>query len=115
MAAAPDCLFCKIMAGEIPSAEVYADDKVYAFRDINPQAPTHILVIPRDHRRKLTDYSEADSEILGYLLAVTNKIAAQEGLEHFRTVINCGEESGQTVWHLHLHLLGGRVMTWPPG
>ena len=110
------CLFCKIMAGEIPSKKVFEDDRAYAFRDINPQAPTHILVVPRKHIGSLTEADGQDQELLGYLHLVAARIAGSEGLSAgFRTVINTGNDGGQTVDHLHIHLLGGRSMHWPPG
>lgn len=110
-----DCIFCKIVAGKIPSGKVYEDDLAFAFRDISPQAPTHILIVPKEHRARLTDFGEKDAALLGHLLKVVNIIAAQEKLEQFRVVINCGEDAGQTVWHLHVHLLAGRAFGWPPG
>ena len=110
------CLFCKIIAGEIPSKKVFADDRVYAFRDINPQASTHVLIVPRKHIASLVETSAEDEELLGYLHLVAVRIAASEELGNgFRTVINTGNDGGQTVDHLHVHLLGGRPMTWPPG
>jgi histidine triad (HIT) family protein len=114
---AEDCLFCKIIAGEIPSNKVYSDDQVYAFRDINPAAPTHILIIPHKH---LTDVSAANGEdqaLLGHLLLKANAVARAEGLADagYRYVINTGKDGGQTVFHLHLHILGGRHLDWPPG
>lgn len=110
------CLFCKIMAGEIPSKKVFEDDRTYAFRDINPQAPTHILVVPRKHIASLAGADAEDQELLGYLHLVAARIASSEGLsDGFRTVINTGNDGGQTVDHLHIHLLGGRSMHWPPG
>jgi histidine triad (HIT) family protein len=110
------CLFCKIMAGEIPSKKVFEDDRAYAFRDINPQAPTHILVVPRKHIGSLTEADAQDQELLGYLHLVAARIAGSERLSAgFRTVINTGNDGGQTVDHLHIHLLGGRSMHWPPG
>jgi histidine triad (HIT) family protein len=110
------CLFCKIMAGEIPSKKVFEDDRTYAFRDINPQAPTHILVVPRKHIGSLAEVDGEDQELLGYLHLVAARIASSEGLDGgFRTVINTGNDGGQTVDHLHIHLLGGRSMHWPPG
>jgi len=114
---AGDTIFAKIARGEIPSTEVYSDDEFYAFRDVNPQAPTHILVIPREPIARITDIREDNAALLGRLFLVANKIAEQEGLtkDGFRYVINCGEAGGQTVWHLHLHIIGGRQMTWPPG
>jgi len=112
-----DTVFAKIARGEIPSDEVYSDEEFYAFRDINPQAPTHILVIPRKPIPKISDAAEEDEGLLGRLLLVANRIADQEGLtrDGFRYVINCGKSGGQEVYHLHLHILGGRAMTWPPG
>ncbi len=112
-----DCLFCKIVAGDLPSTEVYSDDEVYAFRDIKPNAPTHVLVVPRKHIARLTDAGPEDTELLGRLLLRANEIAAREGIAEpgFRCVINCNDAGGQEVYHLHLHILGGRQMTWPPG
>jgi histidine triad (HIT) family protein len=111
-----DCLFCKIIAGEIPSNKVFEDDLTYAFKDIHPQAPTHILVLPRKHIASLPDVSADDQALLGHLLLVSSEIARQAGLgQGFRTVINSGDHGGQTVDHLHLHVLGGRGMHWPPG
>ncbi len=114
---AEDCLFCKIIAGEIPSNKVYEDDAVYAFHDINPAAPVHILVIPKKHLSAVNAASEEDQALLGHLLLKANAIAAEQGLadEGFRYVINTGDKGGQTVYHLHLHILGSRQMTWPPG
>jgi histidine triad (HIT) family protein len=110
------CLFCKIIAGDIPSKTVFEDETTYAFRDINPQAPTHILIVPRKHIASLAEASSDDDSLLGYLHAVAARIAKTEGLSNgFRTVINTGADGGQTVDHLHVHLLGGRSMTWPPG
>jgi histidine triad (HIT) family protein len=110
------CLFCKIVAGEIPSKKVFEDERAYAFRDINPQAPTHILIVPRNHIDSLAETTAADQEMLGYLHLVASRIARSEGLSQgFRTVINTGPDGGQTVDHLHVHLLGGRAMMWPPG
>src|ERR1041385_4040181 len=112
-----DCLFCSILSGEIPSDKVYEDELAYAFRDINPQAPTHILIIPREHLESLNDAAPGDEALIGHLLRLASKIANQQGIAEngFRTVINTGAESGQSVWHLHVHLLGGRPMNWPPG
>jgi len=111
-----DCLFCKIAAGEIPARMLYQDEQVFAFADINPQAPTHILVLPRKHIQSLAHMEEGDEALLGHLLSVSVAIAKKEGLVRgFRTVINSGEEGGQTVDHLHVHVLGGRPMHWPPG
>jgi histidine triad (HIT) family protein len=112
----PDCLFCKIAAGEIPSDRVYEDDDVIVFRDINPRAPTHVLAIPRRHVADAHALTDADAPLLVALFAALNRVADQAGLERgYRIVTNVGPESGQSVFHLHLHLLGGRPMTWPPG
>jgi len=112
-----DCIFCKIAAGEIPSTEVYSDEEFYAFRDIDPKAPSHVLIIPRRHVEKLTDARSGDEALLGRLLLVANRVADKEGIAEggFRCVLNCGPEAGQEVMHIHLHVLGGRAMTWPPG
>ena len=114
---AEDCLFCKIAAGEIPSNEVYSDEAFYAFRDINPGAPTHVLVIPRKHIARISDAGPEDTELLGRLFLVANKVAEQEELvdNGFRYVVNCNAWGGQVVFHLHLHILGGRQFAWPPG
>ena len=111
-----DCLFCKIVAGEIPAKRVYEDEHVIAFMDINPQAPFHGLVIPRKHISTLDDATDADAEVLGHLNIAAAKIARQEGFsaDGYRTVINCRDHGGQTVYHIHLHLLGGKAMGWPP-
>ena len=110
------CLFCKIVNGSIPSSRVYEDEDCIAFADINPQAPTHLLVVPRKHIGSLADASQADTELLGYLLARAAEIARRKGLpKGYRVVINTGSDGGQTVDHLHLHLLGGRHKIWPPG
>jgi histidine triad (HIT) family protein len=112
----PDCLFCRIVAGEIPSDRVHEDDEVVAFRDINPQAPTHVLAIPRRHIADARALTEADGPLLARLFAVLRDIADEEGLDTgYRIVTNVGPDAGQTVFHLHLHLLGGRTMSWPPG
>jgi len=112
-----DCLFCKIAGGEIPSTEVYSDDEFYAFRDINPVAPTHILIIPRAHIPTISAATPAQEALLGRMLLKANAIAEQEGLTDpgFRYVINCNEAGGQVVFHVHMHILGGREMEWPPG
>jgi len=110
-----DCLFCKFVAGEIKPDVVYEDDQVLAFRDINPQAPVHILIIPKKHIATLNELD--DQSLAGTLLLTARNIAAQEGIseEGYRTVFNCKQQGGQEVYHIHLHLLGGRQMTWPPG
>jgi histidine triad (HIT) family protein len=111
-----DCLFCKIAAGTIPVTRIYEDDLCLAFPDINPQAPTHILIIPKQHITSLAHATPEDTSILGHLLATAATIATQQNLTNgYRTVINTGPDGGQTVHHLHLHLLGGRPMHWPPG
>lgn len=112
-----DCIFCKIAAGEIPAELVYEDDTVVGFRDLSPQAPTHVLLIPRKHIATLNELQAEDEAIVGRLHSAAAKVAAQEGLAErgYRTLINCNDEGGQTVFHLHLHLLGGRQMGWPPG
>jgi histidine triad (HIT) family protein len=112
-----DCLFCGIAAGEIPATHVHDDETVVAFRDINPQAPTHILVIPREHIASAADLSPEQHDLWAHLLQVALQLARSEGIDAdgFRIVTNVGRSGGQTVAHLHLHLLGGRPMTWPPG
>ena len=111
-----DCLFCKIIKGKIPSKKVYEDDKVFAFEDINPQAPTHVLLVPRRHIVGLKEAAAEDAEILGYLQLVAAKLGRERQIEDgYRTVYNVGPRAGQSVFHLHLHLLGGRDMKWPPG
>lgn len=112
-----DCLFCKIVAGDIPSAKVYEDDVCLAFNDIAPQAPTHILIIPREHLRSLADAGNEHKDILGHLLLTAGEIARQRGFadDGYRVVINTNDDGGQTVFHLHVHLLGGRQFIFPPG
>jgi histidine triad (HIT) family protein len=111
-----DCLFCRVIRGEIPSKKVYEDDRVYAFEDINPQAPTHFLIIPKQHIPGLKEAKPQDAEIIGYLNLVAAKLAEQRNLNNgYRTVLNVGPDAGQSVFHIHLHLLGGRHMAWPPG
>ncbi len=108
-------LFQKIADGEIPADIVYEDDRALAFRDINPQAPTHILVVPRKPIPRADRIEEADEVLVGHLFVVAKKVAADEGLTDYRLVMNNGEGAGQSVFHIHLHLLGGRGMQWPPG
>jgi len=112
-----DCLFCKIIAKEIPSKTVYEDEQAVAFEDINPQAPTHILVLPRKHIASLNELAAADAALIGHLHLVAAKLARERGIADsgYRTVLNNGRGAGQSVFHLHLHLLGGRGMRWPPG
>jgi histidine triad (HIT) family protein len=111
-----DCLFCKILEGEIPAERVYEDDQVIAFRDINPQAPFHCLIIPRKHIATLNDIADDDREVVGHMIQAASKIAQQQGFDQdgYRTVFNCNTHGGQTVYHIHLHLLGGKPMGWPP-
>ena len=111
-----ECIFCKIINKEIESKIVYEDDKCVAFEDINPQAPVHILVVPKKHISALREVDDRDRELLGHVLKVASKIALEKGLEKgYRIVVNDGKEAGQTVFHIHFHLLGGREMGWPPG
>ena len=111
-----DCLFCKIIAGQIPSKKVYEDDKVFAFQDIDPKAPVHILIVPKKHIPGLKEATAEDAEIIGYSQLVAAKLGREHKIEEgYRTVYNVGPKSGQSVFHLHLHLLGGRDLTWPPG
>jgi histidine triad (HIT) family protein len=112
-----DCLFCKIQEGVIPADIVFESDDVLAFRDVNPQAPTHILIIPRKHIATVNDLDENHEFIMGRLFSVAKIIAAQEGVDEdgYRMVVNCNEKAGQTVFHIHMHLIAGRRMNWPPG
>lgn len=111
-----NCLFCKIIDGSIPSSRVYEDEECIAFADIHPQAPVHLLVVPREHIGSLAEAEAKHAALLGNLLRTVAEIARQKGLTGgYRTVINTGHDGGQTVGHLHLHLLGGRAMHWPPG
>ncbi len=112
-----DCLFCKMVSGEIKPDTVMETDDVLAFRDIAPQAPTHILIIPKKHISTINDITDEDTELVGKLYQVAKLVAAQEGLAEpgYRTVMNCNSDGGQAVYHIHLHLLGGRQMGWPPG
>lgn len=111
-----DCIFCKIANGEIPSQKVYEDEKILAFKDLAPQAPVHILVIPKEHIKWAYDITEENSAIISYIFEKIPMIAKEQGLDNgFRVVNNCGESAGQTVHHIHFHLLGGRDFTWPPG
>lgn len=112
----PDCLFCRIVAGEVPSDRVYEDEEVIGFRDISPRAPTHVLVIPRRHVADAQALTEEDGPLLAALFAAARRIADDAGLQNgYRLVTNVGPEAGQSVFHLHFHLLGGRSMSWPPG
>ena len=112
-----DCLFCRIIAGELPASQVYADKSVVAIRDISPQAPTHILLLSRKHIASLRDLAKVDRALIGEMYAAAAEIARNEGVaeDGYRLVMNVGRNGGQTVDHLHVHLLGGRPMSWPPG
>jgi len=112
-----DCLFCKMVSGEISPDIVYENDAVLAFRDLNPRAPTHILVIPKKHIPTLADISAEDTALMGEIIQAAKKVAELEGLADsgYRTVFNCKQDAGQEVYHIHLHLLGGRPLQWPPG
>jgi len=112
-----NCIFCKMISGDIPVQPVYGDDQVIVVEDINPQAPEHLLIIPKKHIRTTLDLTTVDSSLVGHVFQVAGKIARSRGFaeDGFRIVNNCNEGGGQAVWHLHFHLLGGRDMTWPPG
>jgi len=112
-----DCLFCKIIAGEIPSTKVYEDEFVYAFRDIEPQAPVHILIVPKEHIASANELNEKNADVLSRIFLAAAKLAKEEGIaeDGYRIVNNCGFNGGQTVNHLHFHMLGGRSLAWPPG
>jgi len=112
-----ECLFCKIISREIPADIVYENKRILAFRDINPQAPTHILIIPKVHIPTLNDLESRHAKMVGELILTAKNLAEKEGIaeEGYRTGFNCNAAAGQTVWHVHLHLLGGRTFTWPPG
>lgn len=112
-----DCLFCQIINGDIPSKIVYQDDTVLAFEDINPQAPTHCLIIPKQHITTINDLEPEHAELIGYMTLTAKQLANDQGLadDGYRLVFNCNEQGGQSVFHIHLHLLGGRSMQWPPG
>lgn len=111
-----DCIFCRIANGEIPSNKVYEDDQILCFHDADPQAPVHVLIIPKKHIPSLDDVAEEDAQLLGYIMLMVPQIAKELGLDNgYRLVNNCGEDGFQTVKHLHFHLLGKRKLTWPPG
>lgn len=111
------CLFCKIVAGEIPASKVFEDDRLFAFNDINPQAPMHVLVVPKAHIATMNDLGADHEPLVGSMIRRAAAIAAERGFDGsgYRTVFNCNAQAGQTVFHLHLHVLGGRAMAWPPG
>ena len=112
-----ECLFCKIVAGQIPATIVFQDDHVVAFKDVTPRAPTHVLIVPRRHIASLNDLGAGDDALVGEMVRAAAAIATEQGLADrgYRTVFNCNADAGQTVFHIHLHLLGGRTMAWPPG
>jgi histidine triad (HIT) family protein len=112
-----DCLFCRIVAKNIPADILYEDDQVVAFRDINPQAPTHILIIPRQHIATLNAIESEHDSLLGHMVLTAKKLAAQEGISEngYRLIMNCNDDGGQTVFHIHMHVVGGRRLSWPPG
>ena len=110
-----DCLFCKIINGEIPCTKVYEDEHVFAFNDIDPQAPTHFLVIPKAHIGSVAEVNEDNAAVVAHIFAVISKVTKELGLDSYRVVSNIGEQAGQSVHHLHFHVLSGRDMTWPPG
>ncbi len=112
---ADNCIFCKIIRGEIPSAKLFEDDELLAFRDINPSAPVHFLVIPKKHISGPAAVAADDEQLIGKMLRVGSEIAKKEGIEDFRVVFNNGAQAGQTVFHIHMHILGGRNLNWPPG
>ncbi|MBE7559262.1 histidine triad nucleotide-binding protein [bacterium] len=112
---AGDCIFCKIIAGEIPGRRAYEDDELVVVHDINPQAPLHVLVLPRKHIEKLTDLTSEDDALIGRMQRVAAQVVEEAGAGDFRTVFNCGEGAGQSVFHIHLHVLAGRGLGWPPG
>jgi histidine triad (HIT) family protein len=112
-----ECIFCDIIEGRMPGDIIYEDDEIVAFKDINPQAPVHVLVVPRKHYPTLLDLRDEDANLIGRLILVASELARRFNIDRrgFRVVFNCNRESGQSIYHLHLHLLGGRIMTWPPG
>lgn len=112
-----DCLFCRIINGDIPAMKIFENERVLAFNDISPKAPCHILIIPKKHIATINDISEQDQAVIGEMVLVAKDLAADKGIEEegYRLVINCNRDAGQEVFHIHLHLLGGRTFTWPPG
>lgn len=112
-----ECIFCKIIQKEIPSTLLYEDGEIFVFRDINPQAPFHAVIIPKEHIPRVSELTEKNASLVGKLVLVGNRLAQKEGFSErgYRFVVNCNREGGQTVYHLHLHLLGGRSFRWPPG
>jgi histidine triad (HIT) family protein len=112
---ADNCIFCKIIRGEIPSAKLFEDDELLAFRDINPAAPLHFLVIPKKHISGPAAVTAEDEQLIGKMLRIGGEITKKEGFDDFRVVFNNGAQAGQTVFHIHMHILGGRNLSWPPG
>lgn len=112
-----DCLFCKIDRGEIPSEKVYDGEGVFAIRDVNPQAPVHLLILPKKHFSTIMEIEDGDQKMIGSIFTVANKLAKENGLTDtgFRMILNCGRGAGQSVFHIHYHLMGGRALNWPPG
>ena len=110
-----NCLFCKIIKGEIPADKLFEDEEVFAFRDIAPQAPVHFLVIPKKHISGPSAVAIEDEQLIGKMMRVGSEVAKQEGIEQYRVIFNNGEQAGQTVFHIHMHILGGRSLNWPPG
>lgn len=112
-----DCLFCKIINGDIPSKKLFEDDLVYAFYDIEPQAPVHFLIVPKQHIASTNDINESNEKLIGHVFRVASELCKQLGVEQsgYRIVNNCGKDGGQTVGHLHFHVMGGRLLAWPPG
>lgn len=111
-----DCLFCKIIKGEVPSTKIYEDDMVFAFDDINPQAPVHFLVIPKEHIKSAAEIDHSHKELMGHIIYTISKLAKEKGLDNgYRIINNCSIDGGQTVDHIHFHVLGKRKMLWPPG
>jgi histidine triad (HIT) family protein len=112
-----DCIFCKIVDGQIPSRMVFEDERIVAFEDVSPQAPVHVLIVPRKHISTSLDISDDDNELIGYMFQAAARVARDRGIAErgYRMVMNCNAEAGQTVFHIHLHVLGGRAMGWPPG
>lgn len=112
-----NCIFCSIIQGKIPSEKVYEDDQVFAFKDINPEAPVHVLIIPKKHIASINELDEDNSQVIGHIYVAAKKIAMELGIAEsgYRVVANCGSNAGQTVYHIHFHLLGGRSLNWPPG
>lgn len=113
----PDCIFCKIVQKEIPAIIVFENDRILAFEDVKPQAPAHILIIPKHHIERTSDLTESNIQLIGELVLAAKSLADQKGIQRsgYRIVLNCGDDAGQEIFHLHLHLLGGRKFSWPPG